>query len=77
MLHFSIQSRLQDRTSKVSEEAGARCRFYPRIMLGLSSNRLYIGASNSWISRRNLELKISAQYLASLKGDFTCSARWK
>ena len=58
MLYFSIQNRLQDRTSKVSEAAGARWRFYPRIMLGswsdhgwimvgLSSNRLSIGGSNS------------------------------
>ena len=51
MLYFSIQNRLQDRTSKVSEAAGARWRFYPRIMVGLSSNRLYIGGSNSRILR--------------------------
>ena len=40
MLYFSVQNRLQDRTSKVSEAAGA-------IMVGLSSNRLSIGGSNS------------------------------
>ena len=64
MLYFSIQNRLQDRTSKVSEAAGARCDFliglssdYPRIILGLSSNRLYIGGSNSESFRCNLELK--------------------
>ena len=57
MLYFSIQNRLQDRTSKVSEAAGARWRFYLRIMLGLSSNRLYIGGSNSESFRCNLELK--------------------
>ena len=57
MLYFSIQNRLQDRTSKVSEAAGARWRFYCRIMLGLSSNRLYIGGSNSESFRCNLELK--------------------
>ena len=31
MLYFTIQNRLQDGTSKVSEAAGARWRFYPRI----------------------------------------------
>ena len=53
--------------------------FSYRIMLGLSPNRLYIGGSNSGILRRNLELRISwqAQYLVSLKGDFTYSAHWK
>ena len=57
MLYFAIQNRLQVRTSKVSEAAGARWRFYPRIMVGLSSNRLYIGGSNSESCRCNLELK--------------------
>ena len=68
MLYFSIQNRVQDRTSKVSEAAGARWRFHgriilglssdhPRIILGLSSNRLYIGGSNSESFRCNLELK--------------------
>ena len=33
MLHFSIQNRLQDRRGKVSEAAGARWRFYRRIIL--------------------------------------------
>ena len=41
MLYFSIQNRLQGRTGKVSEAAGAR------IIVGLSSNRLSIGGSNS------------------------------
>ena len=79
MLHFSIQNRFQDRTSNVSEAAGARWRFHGRIMVGLSSNRLYIGGSNSGTFRWNLELRIlwQAQYLVSLKGDFTCSAHWK
>ena len=31
MLYFTIQNRLQAGTSKVSEAAGARWRFYPRI----------------------------------------------
>ena len=54
MLYFSIQNRVQGRTSKVSEAAGARCDFliglssdYRRIVVGLSSNRLSIGGSNS------------------------------
>ena len=34
MLYFTIQNRLQDGTSKVPEAAGARWRFYRRIMLG-------------------------------------------
>ena len=38
MLYFSIRNRLQDRTSKVSEAAGARWRFYRRIILGSSSD---------------------------------------
>ena len=56
-LYFSIQNRLRDRTSKVSEAAGARWRFYPRIILGMSSNRLSIGGSNSESFQCNLELK--------------------
>ena len=67
MLYFLIQNRFQDRTSKVSEAAGARWRFHGRtmvgswsdqgrIILGLSSNRLYIGGSNSESFRCNLEL---------------------
>ena len=54
LLHFSIQNRVQGRTSKVSEAAGARCDFViglcsecRRIIVGLSSNRLSIGGSNS------------------------------
>ena len=56
MLYFTIQNRLQDGTSKVSEAAGARWRFYPRIILGLCSNRLSIGGSTSGCFRWNLEL---------------------
>ena len=51
---FPYKMRLQDWTSKVSEAAGARWRFYLRIILGLSS---YIGGSNSESFRCNLELK--------------------
>ena len=54
MLYFSIQNRVQGRTSKVSEAAGARCDFLielssdcRRIIVRLSSNRLSIGGSNS------------------------------
>ena len=54
---FPYKMRLQGRTSKVSEAAGARWRFHGRIMVGLSSNRLYIGGSNSESFRCNLELK--------------------
>ena len=53
---FPYKMRLQDGTSKVSEAAGARWRFHARIILGLSSNRLSIGRSNSWSFRWNLEL---------------------
>ena len=55
------------------------CSDHGRIMLGLSSNRLYIGGSNSGMSRSNLELRISwqAQYLVRLEGDFACSAHCK
>ena len=55
------------------------CSDYVRNVLGLSSNRLSIGGSNSaGISRWNLDLRISwqAQYLVSLKGDCTCSAHY-
>ena len=48
--------RLQGGTRKVSEAAGARWRFHARIMVGLSSNRLSIGGSNSRSFRWNLEL---------------------
>ena len=61
MLYFTIQNRLQDGTSKVPEAAGARWRFYRRILVGsgriwsdvvgLSSNRFSIGGSNSGIPR--------------------------
>ena len=53
---FPYKMRLQDGTSKVSEAAGARWRFYPRIILGMCSNRLSIGGSYSRSFRWNLEL---------------------
>ena len=44
---FPYKMRLSHGTSKVSEAAGARSRFYVRIILGSWSNRLYFGGSNS------------------------------
>ena len=48
-------------------------------MVGLPSNRLYIGGSDSRIFRSNLELRISwqAQYLVMLDGNPCCSAHCK
>ena len=48
---FAYKMRLQDGTSKVSEAAGARCRFCRRIVVGSWSNSLYFGGSNSGIFR--------------------------
>ena len=62
MLYFTIQNRLQDGTSKVSEAAGARWRFYPRISSDyrrISSNRLSIGGSIQGASAEILSFKIS------------------
>ena len=65
------------------EAAGARWRFYRRIMLGLSSDYprivYFLAEARQGVSAEILSLKISwqAQYLVSLKGDFTCSAHWK
>ena len=52
---------------------------YPRIILGLSSNRLSIGGSIQGVSAEILSFKISwqAQYLVRLPGHFTCSTHWK
>ena len=52
MLYFTIQNRLQDGKSKVSEAAGSD---YPRI----SSNRLSIGGSIQGVSAEILSFKIS------------------
>ena len=43
---------------------------YPRIMVGLSSNRLYIGGSNSESFRCNLELKdfVAGAVFAEVRG---------
>ena len=82
MLYFTIQNCPQDGTSKVPEAAGARWRFYHRIIVGyprISSNRLSIGGSIQGVSAEILSFKISwqAQYLVRLEGDFTCSTHWK
>ena len=82
MLYFTIQNRLQDGTSKVSEAAGARWRFCVRIIVGyprISSNRLSIGGSIQGASAEIWRFQISwqAHYLVRLQGDFTCSTHWK
>ena len=83
MLYFSIQNRLRDRTSKVSEAAGARWRFYPRIMVGLSSDYprivFILAEAIQRVSAAILNLKISwqAQYLLRFEVDFACSAHSK
>ena len=82
MLYFTIQNRLQDGTSKVSEAAGARWRFCVRIIVGyprISSNRLSIGGSIQGVSAEIWRFQISwqAHYLVRLQGDFTCSTHWK
>ena len=55
MLCFSIQNRVQDRTSKVSEAAGARWRFYLRIIVGLSSDYLRIMVESSFYWRKQFK----------------------
>ena len=81
---FPYKMCLQDGTSIRSPKRWVRdddfiVGLYPRIMLGMSSNRLYIGGSNSEISRSNLELRISwqAQYLVMLDGNQCCSTHCK
>ena len=90
MLYFSIQNRVQGRTSKVSEAAGARCDF----LIGLSSDcrRIIVGLSSDYprivfilaeaiqrVSAAILNSKISwqAQYLLRLEVDIACSAHCK
>ena len=86
MLYFTIQNRLQAGTSKVSEAAGARWRFYRRIssdILGLSSDYgrivFLLAEALQGFSAQILTFKISwqAQYLVRLEGDLTGSAHWK
>ena len=79
MLYFSIQYRYQDRTSKVSEAAGARCDF----VIGLCSECrriVYLLAEAiHGVSAEILNLQISwqAQYLVRLEADCACSAHCK
>ena len=54
MLYFSIQNRLHDGTGKVSEAAGARWRFYPRIMFGLCSDYVRNVVESSFYWRKQL-----------------------
>ena len=70
MLYFSIQNRLRDRTSKVWCEMTILSSDHGRIILGLSSNRLYIGGSNSESFRCNLELKdfVAGAVFAEVRG---------
>ena len=87
MLYFTIQNRLQDGTSKVSEAAGARWRFYRRMwsdwgrmwsdVVGLSSNRLSIGGSIQGVTAEIWRFQISwqAHYLVRLQGDFILAPR--
>ena len=79
MLYFSIQNRLRDRTSKVSEAAGARCDF----LIGLSSDYprivFILAEAIQRVSAAILNSKISwqAQYLLRFEVDFACSAHSK
>ena len=90
MLYFTIQNRLQDGTSKVSEAAGARWRFSGRIwsdVVGLSSNLVGCGRRIVFllaeafrrVTAEILSFQISwqAHYLVRLQGAFACSAQWK
>ena len=79
MLYFSIQNRVQGRTSKVSEAAGARCDFmiglcsdYPRIVFLLAEAIHGVSAEVS-----NLQISWQAQYLVRLVADFASSAHSK
>ena len=83
MLYFSIQNRVQGRTSKVSEAAGARCDF----LIGLSSDcrRIIVGLSSILLAEihgvsaevLNLQISWQAQYLVRLVADCACSAHCK
>ena len=79
MLYFTIQNRLQDGTSKVSEAAGARWRFYRRIIVGYPRIVFLLAEALQGVSDEILSFKISwqAQYLVRLEGDLTCSTHWK
>ena len=76
---FSIQNRVQGRTSKVSEAAGARCDFliglssdYPRIVFILAEAIQRVSAAIL-----NSKISLQAQYLLRLEVDIACSAHCK
>ena len=78
MLYFTIQNRLQDGTSKVSERRVRDDDF----LVGcgrMCSNRLSIGGSIQGVTAEIWSFQISwqAHYLVRLQGDFTCSTHWK
>ena len=79
MLYFSIQNRVQGRTSKVSEAAGARCDF----LIGLSSDCrriiFLLAEAIHGVSAEVLHVQISwqTQYLLSLEVDIAFSAHSK
>ena len=79
MLYFTIQNRLQAGTSKVSEAAGARWRFYRRISSDYGRIVFLLAEALQGFSAQILTFKISwqAQYLVRLEGDLTGSAHWK
>ena len=79
MLYFTIQNRLQAGTSKVSEAAGARWRFYRRISSDYGQIVFLLAEALQGFSAQILTFKISwqAQYLVRLEGDLTGSAHCK
>ena len=79
MLYFTIQNRLQDGTNKVLEAAGARWRFYRRIIVGYRRIVFLLAEALQGFSDYILSFKISwqVQYLVRLGGDFTGSTHWK
>ena len=79
MLYFTIQNRLQDGTSKVSEAAGARWQFHARISSDYPRIVFLLAEALQGVSAEILSFKISwqAQYLVRLEGDFACSMHWK
>ena len=70
MLYFTIQNRLQDGKSKVSEAAGARWRFYRRISSDYGRIVFLLAEALQGFSAQILTFKISwqAQYLVRLEG---------
>ena len=79
MLYFTIEKRLQDGIGKVTEAAGARWRFYPRISSDYPRIVFLLAEALQGVSAEILSFKTSwrAQYLVRLEGDLTGSAHWK